>query len=187
MVSSYELKPLGTADAWGRANTNSHGTQDPGHLGCSLLPGFLLYADLPASHRTLLNTQLPAMSRKHWLSPRHQAFAKIVSSAENTPPPWPGKILKLPALHVSSSGDEGSHYPWYPAEAAGCLPQTLPPLSESSPPCTAALLLVSLKSQNPLLLSIFTAAYETNSFLCFYSSLSLDTSPEGAKLPLIRG
>lgn len=111
MFSSYESKPLGTARVFAEGLGKHTFAWDSGPWA----PGLQL-ADLPASHRALLDVQLPAVPTKHWLFPRLQAFANIVSSAENTPPSWPGKIPQLPALHFSS-GDEGSHGPGSPAEA----------------------------------------------------------------------
>lgn len=184
MVSSYESKPLGTADAWGRANTNSHGTQDPGHWAAACFPASSSTQTslLHTAHywtrsylQCLENTGYPHAIKpllKLFLRPKiplHPGLAKSSNSRPFTSPPQemraattPGTQQKLRAV---------SRRPSRPS--LNLVPH--------------ALLLVSLKSQNPLLLSIFTAAYETNLFLCFYSSLSLDTSPEGAKLPLIRG
>lgn len=151
----------------GSGNMNSHGTQTLGMWAAACFPR------LPPLHRppcfTLHTTEHAATCdvQKTRLFPRLQAFAKIVSSAENTPPRWPGKILKLPALHFSS-GDEGSHYLWYQQKRRAV---SRGPSRPSPNPAPHALLLVSLRSQNPLLLSIFTPAYETKLFLCLWIPL----------------
>lgn len=148
------------------ANTYSHGTQGPGHLGCSLQTS-LLHA---AHYWTRSYLQCPQSTGYSC------AFKPLLT------------LLPLPKipLHPGRAKSPNSRPFTSPQEMrVATAPGTQQkPLSAASPPRNAVR---ATDTPEPTTAFIVTAAYETNSFLCFYSSLSLDTYPEGANIPLIQG